>query len=111
MDIAGARVVVTGASSGIGAALAPQLAAKGATVGVVARRRERLEDVRAACAAAGAADHRTFAADLGDLAAAEQVARDAIAAWGGVDILINNAAIPKRVPFTRLTTGEVEETM
>ena len=111
MDIAGARILVTGASSGIGAALAPQLAARGATVGVVARRRDRLEEVRAECVAAGAGDHRAFPADLGDLAAAQQIARDADAAWGGVDVLVNNAAIPKRVPFARLTTGEVEETM
>ena len=45
MKIEGSTILVTGASSGIGAALAPLLAERGATVGIVARRRERLEDV------------------------------------------------------------------
>jgi short-subunit dehydrogenase len=49
MQIAGSAILVTGASSGIGAALAPMLAARGATVGIVARRRERLEAVLAEC--------------------------------------------------------------
>ncbi len=47
MRIEGSKILVTGASSGIGAALAPMLAAKGATVGIVARRKERLEEVLA----------------------------------------------------------------
>ncbi len=110
MDISGAKILVTGASSGIGAALAPQLSARGATVGVVARRRDRLDTVVEQCRAQGGEAH-AWAVDLGDLAATEALARDVESHWGGVDILVNNAAIPKRVPLARITTGEVEETM
>lgn len=110
MQIEGSRVLVTGASSGIGAALAPQLAARGATVAIVARRRDRLEAVLAECRA-HAPESQLFVADLGDLDAAEQVAHDAVTALGGVDVLVNNAAIPKRVPVSRITQAEVEETM
>jgi short-subunit dehydrogenase len=108
--IEGSKILLTGASSGIGAALAPQLAAKGAVVGVVARRRDRLEAVVEACNAhmPGA---RLWTADLGDLDAAERVAREAWDALDGLDCLINNAAIPKRTPFTKLTPADVAHTM
>jgi short-subunit dehydrogenase len=110
MRTEGSTIVVTGASSGIGAALAPMLAAKGATVGIVARRRERLEEVLERCRE-HAPESRLWAADLGDLDAAEQVAREAWDAFGGVDCLVNNAAIPKRTPVPRLTKDEVDTVM
>ena len=91
----GAKILVTGASSGIGAALAPILAERGATVGIVARRADRLEEVLERCRKF-APDSRMWAADLGDLARAEQVALEAWDAFGGLDVLVNNAAIPKR---------------
>jgi short-subunit dehydrogenase len=110
MRIEGSTFLVTGASSGIGAALAPMLAERGATVGIVARRREKLEEVLARCTPS-APDSRLWAVDLGDLAAAEQVALEAWDAFGGLDGLVNNAAIPKRVAVPRLTGELVDETM
>jgi short-subunit dehydrogenase len=106
----GAKILVTGASSGIGAALAPILAERGATVGIVARRADRLEAVLARCRK-HAADSQLWAADLGDLARAEQVALDAWDAFGGLDVLVNNAAIPKRTRVTDLTPGDVQHVM
>jgi short-subunit dehydrogenase len=110
VKVEGSNVLVTGASSGIGAALAPMLAAQGATVGIVARRRERLEEVLARCTE-HAPESRLWSADLGDLDAAERVAREAWDAFGGVDCLVNNAAIPKRTPVPRLTRDEVDTVM
>jgi short-subunit dehydrogenase len=110
VKLEGSTVLVTGASSGIGAALAPMLAAKGATVGIVARRRERLEEVLERCTD-HAPESRLWSADLGDLDAAERVAREAWDAFGGVDCLVNNAAIPKRTPVPRLTREEVDMVM
>jgi len=110
MNLAGAKVLVTGASSGIGAALAPILAERGATVGIVARRAERLEAVLEQCRA-HAPDSQMWTADLGDLARAEQVALDAWDAFGGLDVLVNNAAIPKRTRVTELTPADVEHVM
>jgi short-subunit dehydrogenase len=110
MQIAGSTILVTGASSGIGAALAPMLAERGGTVGIVARRRERLEAVLAQCKE-HAPESRLWAVDLGDLDAAVAVAEDAWDAFGGLDCVVHNAAIPKRVPVARLTADLVDETM
>ncbi len=107
---AGTTALVTGASSGIGAALGRSLAKRGVTVGLVARRKERLEDVLAD-AKANAPDSRIWPADLGDLELAERVALEAWHAFGHVDILVNNAGIPKRRHVTDLTFDEVEEVM
>jgi short-subunit dehydrogenase len=110
MQIAGSTILVTGASSGIGAALAPLLASHGATVGLVARRRDRLEAVLAECRPHAPAS-RLWVADLADLAGAERLARAAWDAFGGLDCLVNNAAIPKRMPVPRLTGADVAAVM
>ncbi len=110
MKLDGARILVTGASSGIGAALAPQLAAKGATVGIVARRAERLEAVVAECRVH--TPRSTFwAADLGDIDRAVEVALTAWDHFDGLDALVNNAAIGKRKLAQELTPTDVDETM
>jgi short-subunit dehydrogenase len=110
VEIAGSRILVTGASSGIGAALARQLAERGATVGIVARRRERLEQVLADCRRSSPRSS-LWAADLGDLARAEAVVREAWDAFGHLDVLVNNAAIPNRTRVSRLTPQALDEVM
>ena len=106
----GARVLVTGASSGIGAATAVMLAERGATVGLVARRAERLDEVLARCAA-HTPDSRRWTCDLGDLDAAVAVAEQAWDAFGHLDAVVHNAAIPRRRAAQDLTPDEVDETM
>ncbi len=95
VNIAGSNIVVTGASSGIGEALAPMLAECGAVVGVVARRADRLEATLARCQAHSPGS-RMWAVDLSDLDAAVALVDDAWQAFGGIDCLINNAGVGKR---------------
>ena len=104
MKLEGSKILLTGASSGIGAALAPILAERGATVGIVARRANRLEEVLELCKK-HTPESRMWAVDLSDLDAAEQLALDAWDAFGGLDAIVHNAAIPKRVHMSRLTVG------
>lgn len=104
-------VLVTGASSGIGAATAVSLGGRGARVGLVARRADRLEQVRELTLAAGAAQCETWVCDLGDLDAAVATALDAEERFGGLGVLVNNAGIPKRVAVADLTAEQVDETM
>src|SRR5580765_6758995 len=108
MNLQGASVLVTGASSGIGAATARALAERGAVVGVVARRRDRLEEVLADCRT-HSPDSRLWVADLSDLAVAESIIREAEAAFDGLDVLVNNAGAPKRKHVTALTVAEAEQ--
>lgn len=103
-------MLVTGASSGIGAALARMLAEQGATVALVARREDKLRSVLDDCRA-HAPESRMWLADLGDLGLAEEVALEAWDALGGLDVVVNNAAIPKVREVRRLRASDLEETM
>ena len=106
----GRTVLVTGASSGIGAAVARELAARGDTVALVARRADRLDEVLAACRGTSAASQK-WVADLSDPAAAADLALQIWDRFGGLDVVINNAAVPMRRHVSRLTMAEVERTM
>lgn len=85
------RVFITGASSGIGAALARCYAEQGAVLGLVARRESRLRELAAGLP--HAERHRIYALDVTDHAALAAAARDFIDALGGIDEVIANAGI------------------
>jgi short-subunit dehydrogenase len=97
MKLEGAHVAVTGASSGIGEALARELGRAGAKVTVVARRREKLE----ALAAELGARCRVVAHDLGVPARAAEWVDEAEQAFGPIDVLCNNAGIENTGPTAR----------
>jgi short-subunit dehydrogenase len=83
------NVFITGASSGIGAALAKEFAKRGACLGLVARRRDALDSIEAALPGS----HHTYTVDVTDKDALISTARAFDAAVGGADIVIANAGI------------------
>jgi short-subunit dehydrogenase len=87
MELAGHRALLTGATGGLGRAIAAELAARGASVALSARGAEALEELRAELPGEG---HAVFPADLAEPGAAERLAAEA----GEVDILIANAGLP-----------------
>jgi NAD(P)-dependent dehydrogenase (short-subunit alcohol dehydrogenase family) len=91
MKAAPPRVFITGASSGIGAALAREYAARGAVLGLLARRREQLDQLIATLP--HPERHRAYVLDVTDHAALAQAAQDFIAAHGGADVVIASAGI------------------
>jgi NAD(P)-dependent dehydrogenase (short-subunit alcohol dehydrogenase family) len=106
--LAGRTAIVTGASRGIGAAIAGGLDAAGARVALVARNEQDLAEV----AGTLANDPVTVAADLGTPDGPHAAAADALAALGGrVDVLVNNAAVAIRKPSDELTADEIQRVL
>lgn len=99
--------MVTGGSSGIGAALARGFAAAGATVGICGRRADRLAEVVADLGSGG----RYWVVDLADLDGIPRFAETVLGDLGGVDVLVNNAGIPKRRWVWDLDAATVESVM
>jgi len=101
-DLSGKRALVTGASGGIGAAIARTLHAAGATVGLSGTREEPLQ------ALAAELGERAFVlpCNLSDPAAVEALPKAAIEAMGGIDILVNNAGITRDQIFMRMSDEE-----
>ncbi|MGR3197375.1 MAG: SDR family NAD(P)-dependent oxidoreductase, partial [Paracoccus sp. (in: a-proteobacteria)] len=99
------RVVITGASAGVGRAVAEEFAAQGWHVGLIARGRAGLEGARAAVERRGAVA-LTIAADVADAQAVDRAAEEVVAAWGGIDIWINAAMATVLAPSREVTPEE-----
>jgi NAD(P)-dependent dehydrogenase (short-subunit alcohol dehydrogenase family) len=112
VDLRGKRILVTGASSGIGEAGALKLAREGATVVVAARRQELLDAVVDRIIDAGG-EARAYACDLSDLDAVDELVATLQSELGGVDVLINNAGRSIRRPLAESLERwhDVERTM
>ncbi len=106
--LSGTVAVVTGASSGIGEATALALGAEGATVAIVARRLERLEELAPRIAAVGQ-EPIVIPADLTDATQAQRAIADVIARAGRLDILINNAGVMLLGPIVGAPAEEWEQ--
>jgi 3-oxoacyl-[acyl-carrier protein] reductase len=103
LGIRGRVALVTGASSGIGEAVALALAGEGVTLAVAARRRDKLESVAKRAKAAGVTDARAFVVDLDDASAVARMLADVKDAFGNPDILVLNSGGPKPGTYTSLT--------
>ncbi len=112
VELAGKRVLLTGASSGIGEAAAEKFAQRGATVVVVARRQDLLDEVADRITTSGGTA-MSVPCDLSDMDAVDALVADVEKRIGGVDILINNAARSIRRPLAESLERwhDVERTM
>src|SRR5436853_2949454 len=94
-DLSGQTALVTGASGGIGGAIARALHGQGATVALAGTRAAALAALAGELGALGEQRAHPLTADLADPAAADRLVRDAEAAVGRIDILVNNAGITR----------------
>lgn len=106
----GIRAVVTGASSGIGELLARRMAARGAEVVLVARRRDRLEQVAREIRAGGGTAH-VAPCDVADRDSVFATARDVEQRLGDVDLLVNNAGYGGHRSFLEWDLDDLERLM
>ena len=112
IELAGKRVLLTGASSGIGECAAEQFARRGAKVVAVARRQDLLDELVGRITANGG-DAIAIPCDLSDLDAVDALVADVDKRLGGVDILVNNAGRSIRRPLAESLERwhDVERTM
>src|SRR5450755_2361046 len=94
--------VITGASSGIGEALALHYAARGDNIVLAARSQKDLERVAGDCEKVGG-KVLTVSTDVGDSEACKALVEAAVAKFGGIDVFINNAGVSMRAMFRDIT--------
>jgi short-subunit dehydrogenase len=103
VDLQGKRVLLSGATGGIGQAIAEQLAARGAKLVLSSRRQEELQKL-AGSLPGGSQAHEVIVADLAEPGAAEKLVEDA----GDVDVLVANAALPASGKLDHFSSNEVQ---
>ncbi|MFC0509261.1 SDR family oxidoreductase [Micromonospora costi] len=99
-------VVVTGASAGVGRAVARAYADRGARIALLARGEAGLAATERDCRERGAAEVRTYRVDVADAGAVQQAADDVVHRWGVIDVWINNAMVSVLAPAWEITAPE-----
>ncbi|HKG93462.1 MAG TPA: SDR family oxidoreductase [Gemmatimonadaceae bacterium] len=106
MELRGRTALVTGGGKRVGRAIALALGARGARVAVHYNRSAAGAEETAREIARTGGEARTFAADLSDAAAPESLVRQVAAAFGGLDLLVNSAAVMERTPVGTVTPAQ-----
>src|SRR6185437_7967774 len=109
LQLNGKVALITGASRGIGAAVAVELAREGMHVCLIARDQSKLQEVAASLTNSTGVQVQTLAADLRDPAEPARVIADAIGRFGQLDLLVNNAGATKRADFFTLTEEDWQD--
>ncbi|WDZ82212.1 SDR family oxidoreductase [Micromonospora cathayae] len=99
-------VVITGASAGVGRALARHYAGRGARLALIARGAAGLAAAERDCRELGAAEVRTYQLDVADAGAVQRAADDVVHHWGGLDVWINNAMVSVFAPAWEIPAAE-----
>lgn len=107
-DLRGMRAIVTGASAGIGRAIAVQLAKRGSQLVVTARREAKLQQLCDEIDPSGKSI-RALVGDITDATVRSALVQDCVGAFGGLDLLVNNAGIGAVGPFSSADPARLEK--
>ena len=99
----GRTAIITGASKGLGLAMAKEFAASGADVAILARRPDVLEEAKGIVSATAKGRVATFSCDVGKADDIKRTYEAVMATFGKVDIMVNNAGISRAMPFEQIT--------
>jgi NAD(P)-dependent dehydrogenase (short-subunit alcohol dehydrogenase family) len=99
----GRSAIITGASKGLGLAMAKEFAASGADVAILARRPDVLEEAKSIVTATATGRVATFSCDVGKADDIMRTYEAVMATFGKVDIMVNNAGISRAMPFDEIT--------
>jgi NAD(P)-dependent dehydrogenase (short-subunit alcohol dehydrogenase family) len=109
--LAGKRALVTGGSRGLGRAIARELAAAGAKVAFTyAKNDEAASEARGALEALSG-EARAYRVSVLDRKASEAMVREIEAAWGGIDVLVNNAGVSQNLPLALIEEDDFDKVM
>jgi 3-oxoacyl-[acyl-carrier protein] reductase len=103
INLSGRAAIVTGGSKGLGLAMATRFATSGADVAIVARTAEALKEAVASIEKSAQARVIGIAADVAKAADIQRAYDEAMAAFGKVDIIVNNAGTSRAMPFDKVT--------
>ncbi|MEY7977087.1 SDR family oxidoreductase [Streptomyces pilosus] len=99
----GRTAVITGASKGLGLAMAQEFAASGADVALLARRPDTLAEAKALVSAGARGRVETFSCDVSEAASVQESHDAVVGAFGRIDILVNNAGQTRSMPSDQIT--------
>lgn len=108
--LAGRVAIVTGGGGGLGSGICPALAALGASVAVAGRTKAKLDQVAADVAAAGG-KAMAVEVDIAERASVTAMVERVVAEWGRLDILVNNAAVYHRKPWTEISDDDWDQVL
>lgn len=104
----GRKAFITGASRGIGRAIAEAFAREGSALGLCATTAERVEETGEKCKELGAPDVRLYGLDVKDSEACNAVVKEATGDLGGIDIVVNNAGVTRDNILMRLSDEDYD---
>ena len=110
-DLSGRVALVTGCSGGLGVQMAKALAARGSKLVIIARRYEKLLEVQHEIEAAYGVEVLPLQCDITDTGAVDKMVEDAVARFGRIDIVVNNAGTGAVAPAEDITDAQFENEM